>query len=1222
MYVMLRKLFPILLLVCCTPFVYGQVATGVYTYGTFDNKGFDTVNVGNLNVHFEIPIVSKPGRGLSFSYVLAYDSSVWYPYSGTWTHLPDFGWTGIAQGLTGYITYNTVQRRCFEETQYVTYYVESGWAYHDAFGRTHYFPGIVQDGTASCATEPFSFTLTASDGSGYTMTAAYESADLTTTSGTVVNAPLAGDTGTIVDSNGNQLSADNQGHYNDTTGLTVVTVSGSAPNPTTFTYTDTGGHAQTVTLNYRTYTVQTNFGCSVGEYGSNGTTTASLVDNITFPDGSAYHFAYEATPGHSSNVTGRLASVTLPQGGVVSYSYSGGNNGIVCADGGAAGLTRSLSADSGSAASTWTYARTPGTGTSHTEVTDGQSNHSAYDFVIPSGQSNFYETNRSVYQGAESGTPLLARQTCYNGQAQPCTTAAFTLPVAQIDTYETLNGSVQHGSTAKYNTTGLQTDQYDYDFGTSSRGALLRHEVWTYGGSIAGLITVDQVYDGSGSLANQTNYAYDETTGTGHAALVTTSGLPSHIGVSGARGNLTTVSQWINSSGTTLSTMASYEDTGDALNSTSPTGQTSYSYDSTHAFVSTTTPPTPSSGVSLPVSATTDVNTGLTMSTTDPNGTKTTSTYDSMLRPIEIDNYDTSSNMVGKTTYTYYSTQDSSTEVFQSASTPTNTSTLLDGYGRHGRTAVFNGQSSNQWYQQDVCYDANGNISFQSYAYQGTEWGTPKVCSGSGDSYTYDALRRVKTIAHADGTTIQYSYTGRATQVADENGVSRITQVDGLGRTTVVCEISSNNSMPGSGSPTSCGTDITGTGFTIAYTYDLANHKTTVVQGSQTRIFQTDWLGRTILTQEPERGQTTYSYSYNSTGLAATRQRPKANQTNSSTLTTTTTQYDVLGRVLTVNYNDGTTPNKQFVYDANTYWSQTATNLKGHLAVMGALTSSSDHTGALFSYDAMGRVVSLWQCTPSICGTSAQASRWMNFSYDWAGNLTQQSDPVDGSIGYSYSPADEVTQVTGSYSVDGSAYGGTYNLVSSVQNGSFGPASYQLGNGLTAVDIYDSPGRRLGGWVCNGSTQNGCSGGTQLYGYTTGWSGLRSTGRCDTVLNTCASFGYDEFNRLTSVNVNQGTVQNFSWSYDRYGNRWLQNVTAGSGTSFSASFNTATNQISSSGYSYDAAGNMTGDGFHSYTYDAEGNLTQVDGGTTASYVYDALNRRVRAQVAGNALGAC
>ncbi len=42
---------------------------------------------------------------------------------------------------------------------------------------------------------------------------------------------------------------------------------------------------------------------------------------------------------------------------------------------------------------------------------------------------------------------------------------------------------------------------------------------------------------------------------------------------------------------------------------------------------------------------------------------------------------------------------------------------------------------------------------------------------------------------------------------------------------------------------------------------------------------------------------------------------------------------------------------------------------------------------------------------------------------------------------------------------------------------------------------------------------------------------------------------------------------------------------------------------------------MTNDTVHSYTYDAEGNILKVDAGSTAVYVYDALNRRVHVQTA-------
>lgn len=77
---------------------------------------------------------------------------------------------------------------------------------------------------------------------------------------------------------------------------------------------------------------------------------------------------------------------------------------------------------------------------------------------------------------------------------------------------------------------------------------------------------------------------------------------------------------------------------------------------------------------------------------------------------------------------------------------------------------------------------------------------------------------------------------------------------------------------------------------------------------------------------------------------------------------------------------------------------------------------------------------------------------------------------------------------------------------------------------------------------------------------------------------------------------------------------WSQ--TAAQGGNPSVSFNTSNNQ--ESGFSYDAAGDVTGDGLHSYSYDAEGNVTRVDEGETASYTYDALNRRVRTVVGANA----
>jgi len=121
-------------------------------------------------------------------------------------------------------------------------------------------------------------------------------------------------------------------------------------------------------------------------------------------------------------------------------------------------------------------------------------------------------------------------------------------------------------------------------------------------------------------------------------------------------------------------------------------------------------------------------------------------------------------------------------------------------------------------------------------------------------------------------------------------------------------------------------------------------------------------------------------------------------------------------------------------------------------------------------------------------------------------------------------------------------------------------------------------------------------------------------GQADT-LNGGITYGYgDGLNRLTSRTVTSGPVQNYTYAYDRYGNRVSQTPLQG-GYSFNPTINAANNQITTSGYTYDAAGNMTNDTVHSYTYDAEGNITRVDGGSTAQYVYDVFNHRIHVQTA-------
>ncbi len=119
-----------------------QVATGTPPFASFGGGPFDTINLGNLNVHFDIPVFSKAGRGVPLRYALSYDSSVWYPSgtvgSQTWTPANSslWGWRGIGEALAGYITYASSQRRCADHTLANFY---TSWVYHDMFGTTQIF---------------------------------------------------------------------------------------------------------------------------------------------------------------------------------------------------------------------------------------------------------------------------------------------------------------------------------------------------------------------------------------------------------------------------------------------------------------------------------------------------------------------------------------------------------------------------------------------------------------------------------------------------------------------------------------------------------------------------------------------------------------------------------------------------------------------------------------------------------------------------------------------------------------------------------------------------------------------------------------------------------------------------------------------------------------------------------------------------------------------------
>jgi hypothetical protein len=130
----------ILIAVALTPRpISGQVATGTPPFGSFAG-GPDVINLGNLNVHYTILVIHKPGRGTDFGRDITYDSAVWTPVSGSgsqsWTPSGSYGWTLSPNGQT-YITYSvtyTTGNCGYQGQSSYQEWIFSNFTYYDQFG--------------------------------------------------------------------------------------------------------------------------------------------------------------------------------------------------------------------------------------------------------------------------------------------------------------------------------------------------------------------------------------------------------------------------------------------------------------------------------------------------------------------------------------------------------------------------------------------------------------------------------------------------------------------------------------------------------------------------------------------------------------------------------------------------------------------------------------------------------------------------------------------------------------------------------------------------------------------------------------------------------------------------------------------------------------------------------------------------------------------------------
>ncbi|HMD96193.1 MAG TPA: hypothetical protein VKM93_02530, partial [Terriglobia bacterium] len=978
-------------------------------------------------------------------------------------------------------------------------------------------------------------------------------------------------------------------------------------------------------MKYTSYTVQTNFGCTSPAVTEYGPTAQSLVSEIDLPDIAAYPsdkytFTYETTPGDAHNphyVTGRIASVTLPTGGTISYTYTGPNNGITCADGSAAGINRQTPDG------TWTYTRSGSTTTLTSPSSNGHTTVAELSFY------GIYETERQIFQDSTNGAALETLTTCYNGSG--CVPSGTITEVAVT----TAIGGLESEVSTYYNTYGLPTETDQYAFGSGAVGGLLSKTTVTYNPTgncgVTNANVVDractvQVYNGGGTLAAQTENIYDKN------------------------GNLLTVERTVQGS-TAISQSFAYNSNGTIETSTDFNGnETTYSYgDCNGGLVTSVQPPLiPATNEAW------DCNGGALTSVTDPNTNATNFSYDLMWRPVAV-----TPPATATTNLTYF--VGNNPPYIESSLTNSNGLTTynysyLDGLGRAKQSKLV-GTSPNPTYV-DTTYDSLGRLATASNPYQSS--GDP---SYGKDTYGYDALSRVTSVTHADSNsrTIAYGAAVGGTGVntsqlcssatyglgfpslsTDEAGKQREFWTDALGRLIEVDEPNPSNNNYLS--------------LNTCYSYDAVGDLTGVTQGSQTRTYTYDMLSRLTSAQTPESGTTSYYYTNSSGAQCSGNPSAVCRRTDARSITTAYS-YDALNRLTSKSYSDGT-PLASFFYDqAPSSWPAwtgiSFSNAKGRLVLActasASGTCSSPQTAVAYSYDAAGRVQDYWQCTPYNCGS---ASIWpLTYAYDTAGNVSAWAHPGGFTLTDTYNAAMQMTQMTSSF--NDSVHPGTLATLSYGPSGALSTlVNGCAGSGCTPVqETYDYNNRLQPVRIQLGTSASNAANYCLVYNYYAGVAnpssctnspGTASSGNNGNVMgywyqdnvssnpsfSHTASYTYDSVNRLATAVATGSSTYNLTFGTDRYGNMTCVTNGQTNGYCGNYTFNSATNQISTSGFSYDAAGNVTSNAAiaptQTYQWDAEGRVASVsaNGGSIYSFTYNALGQRVRWVYTGGELDVC
>lgn len=983
----------------------------------------------------------------------------------------------------------------------------------------------------------------------------------------------------------------------------------------------------------------------------NGSNTAqhnpAVVSSVTLPNNQQYQIKY--------NQYGEVARVVLPTGGAIEYDYAAGVTNSASSGALTYGFNGSWvvyrrvterrlypSGGTGSTyASRMTYSRPETTSTNDGYIIVDQLNNTGT--LLTRSKHYFYGSPKlsfgispTDYPGwkegreyqtenfAGNGTTILTRvaNTWQQRAAVSWWTASSDLAPPNdprlsettntlVDTNQVSKQTFSYDDTVPFNN---RSDVYEYDFGNSMAGSLVRHthtdylktnsvnsiDYTTTSIHIRSLPTQVQVFDVSAAEKSRTNFEYDNYASDGnHAALEprsNISGLDSGFTTSYlTRGNLTSTTGWILSTGSQLHSYNQYDVAGNVLKTIDARGYAT-TFDFADRFgapdseAQSNTAPAPLGGLTSYAFATKVTNAaghisyiqfdyylGRPVNAEDANGIVASGAYnDSLDRPKQIKRA-VGTGAENQTSFDYDDpnrTVTTTSDRDSDADGGLVSKVVYDGFGRTKETQQYEGGTNFILIEQQ--YDALGRNNqtsnpYRPYLNESAVWTTK----------AFDALSRVTSVTTPDSAVVTTSYSGNAVTVTDQAGKPRRSITDGLGRLARVDEPDGNNNLDSGGSPIQ----------PTYYGYDVLDDLTGVTQGAQTRTFVYDSLKRLTSATNPESGTITYGYDAN--GNLTSRVDARS--------ITTTMAYDVINRITSKTYNDTPqTPAVTYFYDSQTLPGSAPTFSRGSSTgrLVAVTYGSGSSEGTYRGYDQMGRVVTQYQRTDSInylveatyyadsalhtqtypAVPGAADRRVITYTNDPAGRLGSLN-----SYATTYAPAASASSI--GYAAHNALNTETYgnSLIHAIDyNNRLQPTQIKLGTSGSPTSVVS-----LG--YSYGTTNN--NGNVLTHTYSGG--GLSYT----------QTFGYDSLNRLTTSNENSGASWSQTNGYDRYGNRWID---LGGGNQ-SLYFNTSNNRIN--GASYDSAGNLLNDGSHAYTYDAENKIAKVD--NVSAYIYDGEGQRVR-----------